>query len=115
MNFISPKNFKKGRLISNKYTSFDLAILIVGVIISLILEMIFFTYFLSDSKNMAILIAILLLLPAGISLLAVMPSGVYHNVHTFINLFFINIKTTKNYIWGGLNRNANIQEENNID
>ena len=49
MNFIAPKNFKSGRLISNKYTWFDLVLLIVGIIGSVILEALFVILFLQEN------------------------------------------------------------------
>ena len=111
MNFISPKNFKSGRLIANKYTTEDVVILCIGVIISVVLEMVYFSSFLSTNKILNIVVAILLALPAGIVILAVLPFGVYHNVRTFARLILIDIKNPNDYIWGGLKRNANKFEE----
>lgn len=106
-NFISPKNFKSGRLISNKYTVKDLIILICGIILSFVLEILFITYFLAeDNTTLNLIIAVFLVLPAGLALLLVMPSGIYHNVLTFLELLIIDIRSPKSYIWGGLKRNV---------
>ena len=37
MWFTAPKNFKSGRLIANKFTYIDLAIMILGTILSIVL------------------------------------------------------------------------------
>ena len=68
MNFIAPKNFKSGRLISNKYTWFDLVLLIVGIIGSVILEALFVILFLQENILVNILISTILALPAIIVL-----------------------------------------------
>lgn len=111
MDFISPKNFKSGRLIANKYTSSDLILLVAGIIASFVLELIYFSSFISPNKIANIVCACVFALPAAISLLLVMPFGVYHNVKTFLKLLIIDIKTPNNYTWGGLLRNANKYEE----
>lgn len=111
MNFISPKNFKSGRLIANKYTTQDLIILVGGIIASFVLELIYFSSFISKNGIINIVMFVLFALPAGICLLLVTPFGVYHNVLTFIQLLLIHIKTPKAYIWGGLKRNGNVYEE----
>lgn len=113
MNFISPKNFKSGRLIANKYTTEDIIILFSGIILSLILEMMYFSSFLQKDKVLNIIIAVLLAIPAGLVLLAVLPFGVYHNVRTFICLIFINTKCPNEYLWGGLKRNVAVKKEEN--
>ena len=43
MNFTAPKNFKRGRLIANKYTVTDLLIAGAGIGTTLFLEILFLT------------------------------------------------------------------------
>ena len=106
MNFIAPKNFKSGRLISNKYTWFDLVLLIAGIIGSVILEALFVILFLQENILVNILISTILALPAIIVFGLVQPNGIYHNFLTFFELLIIDIKLPKRYIWGGLMRNG---------
>ena len=114
MNFISPKNFKSGRLIANKYTTQDLIILTAGIITSFILELIYFSSFINQNNVINIVCFALFAIPGGIVVLLVMPFGVYHNVLTFIKLLLIDIKKPSTYIWGGLKRNANQVKEEEI-
>ena len=102
MIFIAPKNFKRGRLIANKYTVIDLIIAISGVIISLIFEVMFLIGMLSVDIAKNLFLAILFLIPAGISVLFVVPNGVYHNIFTFIVLSIMEMFSHKSYIWSGI-------------
>lgn len=111
MNFISPKNFKSGRLIANKFTSQDLILLVAGIIASFVLELLYFSNFLNDSITINLAFACIFALPGGVVLLLVMPFGVYHNVRTFLKLLLMYINRPKKYVWGGLMRNANKYEE----
>ena len=63
MIFVAPKNFKRGRLIANKYTVLDLLIAIIGVLITLLLEIMFLLSGLQDTVGKNIAIATILLLP----------------------------------------------------
>ncbi len=112
MDFIAPKNFKSGRLLSNKYTWFDLGLLTIGVIVSVVLEALFVIFFLSDNLIINIAVVSLLALPAIIVFGLVQPNGIYHNFLTFFRLLIIHIGSPKTYIWGGLLRNGDqIDEE----
>lgn len=102
MMFIAPKNFKRGRLIANKYTVIDLIIAISGVLISLILEVMFLTGMLSVDIAKNIFLAILFLIPAGISVLFVVPNGIYHNIFTFIVLSIMELFSDKEFMWAGI-------------
>lgn len=116
MYFTAPKNFKSGRLISNKFTWVDLAVMILGLLLSIVLISLYIIYFLN--KNLLINLAFLLMftLPGILSFALVQSNGIYHNFYTFFYLLFIEITSAKNYIWGGLNRHEyNEQNETNID
>ena len=102
MIFVAPKNFKRGRLIANKYTVLDLLIAIIGVLITLLLEIMFLLSGLQDTVGKNIAIATILLLPAGIGTLFIVPNGIYHNIFTFCILSIQEIKSPKTYIWKGI-------------
>ncbi len=101
MQFAAPKNFKRGRLIANKYTVTDLIIAISGMIFSLVAEIVFLLN-IKDNMKINLLTAILLLMPAGIAVLFVVPNGIYHNIFTFLVLKIINLRHRRKYIYGGI-------------
>lgn len=101
MTFNAPKNFKRGRLIANRYTIADLIIASAGVILSLLLE-IFFLLNVKDNAKINLFVAILLLIPAGIAVLFVVPNGIYHNIFTFLLLKIMNLRQNRKYIYGGI-------------
>ena len=101
MDFIAPKNFKRGRLIANKYTVFDLMIAGIGIGASFIMEIIFLLN-LTGNMRLNITAVMIMALPAGIGLLFVVPDGIYHNIFTFMELKIMNLKKRKKYIWGGV-------------
>ena len=110
MTFNAPKNFKRGRLIANRYTMTDLIIASAGVIFSLALE-IFFLLNVKDSTKINLFVAILLLIPAGIAVLFVVPNGIYHNIFTFLLLKIMNLRQNRKYIYGGIRQYVSEEKE----
>ena len=102
MTFVAPKNFKRGRLIANKYTVADLLIAGAGILASLALEILFLTGMLSSSSALNLGVAILFFVPAGVSILFIVPNGIYHNIFTFGLLFLQEMFSPKKYIWKGV-------------
>ena len=102
MTFVAPKNFKRGRLIANKYTVLDLLIAGTGILTSLALEILFLTRMLSSSSALNLGVAILFFVPAGVSILFIVPNGIYHNIFTFGLLFLQELLSPKSYIWKGV-------------
>lgn len=109
MIFPAPKNFKRGRLIANKYTIADLVIAAAGIILSLVLEVIFLLNIRENAK-VNLFVAILLLIPAGIAVLFVVPNGIYHNIFTFLVLKIMNLGQRKRYIYGGIRQYVSEEE-----
>ena len=109
MRFPAPKNFKRGRLIANKYTIADLVIAAAGIILSLVLEVIFLLNIRENAK-VNLFVAILLLIPAGIADLFVVPNGIYHNIFTFLVLKIMNLGQRKRYIYGGIRQYVSEEE-----
>ena len=109
MRFPAPKNFKRGRLIANKYTIADLVIAAVGIILSLAMEVIFLLNIRENAK-VNLFVAILLLIPAGIAVLFVVPNGIYHNIFTFLVLKIMNLGQRKRYIYGGIRQYVSEEE-----
>ena len=110
MDFHAPKNFKRGRLIANKYTIADLIIASAGIILSLAMEIIFLLN-IKDNMKINLFVAILLLIPAGIAVLFVVPNGIYHNIFTFAVLKIMNLSQHRKYIYGGIRQYVS-EEEN---
>ena len=110
MTFPAPKNFKRGRLIANKYTIADLAIASAGIILSLVMEVIFLLN-IKENLKVNLSVAILLLIPAGIAVLFVVPNGIYHNIFTFMLLKIMNLKQRKKYIYGGIRQYVSEEEQ----
>ena len=109
MRFPAPKNFKRGRLIANKYTIADLVIAAAGIILSLVLEVIFLLNIRENAK-VNLFVAILLLIPAVIAVLFVVPNGIYHNIFTFLVLKIMNLGQRKRYIYGGIRQYVSEEE-----
>jgi len=102
MEFRVPKNFKRGRLIANRYTIYDLLIAGSGILLSFLLELFFFLNLLSKGIARNLVFAVLFLMPGMISILFILPAGIYHNVFTFLELGVLNLKTKKIYIYEGV-------------
>ena len=109
MRFPAPKNFKRGRLIANKYTIADLVIAAADIVLSLVMEVIFLLNIRENAK-VNLFVAILLLIPAGIAVLFVVPNGIYHNIFTFLVLKIMNLGQRKRYIYGGIRQYVSEEE-----
>lgn len=92
-NYLIPANSKNGQLILNMFKPFDLAILGIGSLITVI----FLFIFKADSVTMIVV----KLLPITLSLLLVMPIPHYHNVLTFIREAYIFYTSQNQYKWRG--------------
>jgi len=112
MKFTAPKNFKRGRLIGNKYTIADLIIAAAGIILSLVME-VFFLLNIRENAKINLFVAILLLIPAGIAVLFVVPNGIYHNIFTFGMLKIMNLGSRRKYIWGGVRSYVSEEKKEN--
>ncbi len=98
MQFNSPKNFKKGRLIANRYRPIDLVIAGIAIAMTLTSEMIYLL--LLNGKHIAILAA--LCIPALIGVCLLIPFEIYHNPIEMIKLYNVYRKKQKKYIWEGI-------------
>ena len=110
MEFIAPKNFKRGRLIANKYTIVDLIIAAAGITLSFAAEIIFMINLKGDIKT-NLSIALLLLIPGGIGVLFVVPNGIYHNIFTFFVLKVMNLGQRRKFIYGGIRQYVSEEQE----
>lgn len=94
--YLIPANANRGRLLFGYFRPVDLVIFLVGLLISLFLLIIFQEY----AGN--IVIAILLVLPALISIALVMPIPNQHNLLVLLvaiyKYYFVNRQT---FIWKG--------------
>ena len=102
MEFNAPKNFKRGRLIAGRYTVADLLIAGGGILLSFLLELFFFLNLLSAGVARNLVFAILFLMPGMISILFILPAGIYHHVFTFLELKIITLGRPKTYIYEGV-------------
>ncbi|BET21938.1 hypothetical protein [Solobacterium moorei] len=105
--FTSPRNFKYGRLIMNRFRLSDLIIVIAGVVFSF-LGLIIYVGFLSQFN---IWIVLLLLLPAVITYFLTLPAGIYHNNIEFLKVIVRYVMTNKKYIWEGIYKHDSIEEK----
>ena len=92
-SYLIPANSKKSMLHFGLFTTSDLIIFGVGLVISLLLLMI-----LDVGKLSMALIAIA---PGSICGFLVMPIPNYHNIRTFIKLAWEFFTTRQKYIWKG--------------
>ena len=93
MNYLIPANSKKSMLIFGLFTKFDLILLSVGTVISVLLLMIF--------SPSTLLLAIICLLPMLISAFLVIPIPNYHNVLVLIREIIDFFYNRRNYKWKG--------------
>lgn len=92
-SYLIPANSKKGQLIFNLFREIDLAVIGIGIAITLILAV--------AIQNDHIIWTIVKLMPIGISVLLVVPVAYYHNVLVFIQEM-IKYYTSQNvYKWKG--------------
>ena len=93
MLFLIPANSNKGRLIFNVFLPIDLILLGIGIIIS------FFALLIISPDSL--IGAIMLLLPALISGLLVIPVPYYHNVRIVLKECKQFFYQRRNYKWEG--------------
>lgn len=98
MIFSSPKNFKRGRLINNRYRPVDLMIGIGAVIITLGLELLY----LVGMNGRDPWTAAVLVLPAAIGVTMLVPFKIYHNLMELGHLYLIYLGCRKRWIWEGV-------------
>ncbi len=92
--YLIPANTKKSQLILGFFTPIDLAIFVVGCVVSLILLLLF-----SNKSNLSLLI--MMLLPALISTFLVMPVPHYHNVLQLIKNIYRFFTNRRIFYWKG--------------
>ena len=98
VQFNSPKNFKKGRLIANRYRPIDLVIAGIAIALTLSSEMLYLL--LLNGKHIAILAA--LCIPALVGVCLLIPFEIYHNPIEMIKLYRVHRNKQKKYIWEGI-------------
>lgn len=95
-NYLIPANASRGKLILGYFRPIDLVIFIIGVSITLLLLLIF------QNEMDNTWVAVLILVPALISILLVCPIPYQHNVLVLLtaiyNFYFVN---RQRYIWRG--------------
>jgi hypothetical protein len=91
--FLIPANTKKGQLIFNVFTPFDLILFSAGVGVTFILLM--------TVGASSVLTALVVLLPGLICGFLVLPIPNYHNVLTFFKSMFNFLTNQRMYMWKG--------------
>lgn len=92
-SYLIPSNSKKSALILGLFKPADLAIISIGTIFSFILllalpiEQLFYT--------------VMALLPVTVCAFLVFPVAYYHNVRTFISIFFKFLTSRQKFVWKG--------------
>lgn len=92
-SYLIPANTKRGNLILNLFTKFDLIILGTGMCISLVL---LFSIPADD-----LLTTILILIPGSFAGFLVLPVPNYHNVLTVLTSAYNFLVERRRYIWKG--------------
>ena len=101
MIFTSPKNFKRGMLIGNRYRFVDLLLAIISISVTM-LGIIF--YLTINKENISYLIIVILSLPAFFAMCLLVKIEPYHNFLTLCQLLFINYKNKQKWTWEGICR-----------
>ena len=91
--YLIPANTKKSMLIFGMFTKFDLIMFLIGVGISLLLLLIL--------PVEELIMAILALLPAGITAFLVMPVPNYHNMLTLLKSMYNFFTNQRKFKWKG--------------
>lgn len=107
MQFNSPKNFKRGRLINNRYRPIDLMVASVTITITMATELLYLLFL--NGTHIAVVIA--LCIPAMIGVCLLIPFEIYHNPIEMIKLYFIYRNRNKVWIWEGIYKHDSIVEE----
>lgn len=107
MLFNSPKNFKRGRLVNNRYRIRDLVFAGAGVSITLMLLLIYVLFL----KGRAVIMMVVIALPAVVTVTAITPLGIYHNLLEYTKLGLYYSQERKKYIWEGIYKYRVVEEE----
>lgn len=105
--FTSPRNFKQGRLIMNRFRLSDLIMLVFGAVFSFLGVIIYIGFL----NRFNIWIILLLLLPAVITYFLTTPAGIYHNNLEFLKVILHFAFSNKRYIWEGIYKHDSIEEK----
>lgn len=97
MEFNTPKNFKQGRLIANKYRVIDIVLLLASILFTVTSIV---TYLQLEGKHVAVVL--LLTVPVISILLLTIPHGIYHNYLVYLHVIFLYNKQEKHYIYKGV-------------
>lgn len=97
MEFYSPKNFKNGRFIMNRFRPLDLVLLIGGWAFSILSSLIYLT----GEHSFHIGILFILLVPLLVTTFLVQPFGTYHNFLEYLKLWYQYSIIQRNYKWEG--------------
>lgn len=105
MEFYTPKNFKNGKFIFNRFRKVDL--LIFGIGLGMTFLLFYITIALLIVLHLSIIKAILMLLcsllPLGIaSLFVLIPTSVKHNFFEVIKILVFYQIRKKEILWGGV-------------
>lgn len=92
-NYLIPANSKKSALILGLFKPADLVIISIGTIVSFIL--------LLSLPIEQMTYTIIALLPVTLCAFLVFPVAYYHNVRTFIAIFFKFITSRQKFVWKG--------------
>ena len=107
MEFVSPKNFKSGRLINSRYRKIDIVILVAGIVISAVLIIGYMSIL--NGRNW--ILFTVFCIPVLLSFFLTMPVNLDHNMLELIKVMLIYWKSEKNYFWEGIYK-EDVREEN---
>ena len=93
MNYLIPANAKRGQYILGIFRPIDLIIFGIGLFATIILVMI-----MPMDQTWGAVIAVA---PVIVCALLVAPVAYYHNVRSFIGIFFKFITSRQKYVWKG--------------
>lgn len=110
--FNSPKNFKRGKYIFNRYRYFDITVILSTIGISIFLLIVFLNYFSDKNIILNLLISALILSPIVIVYLLYLPMPVYFNFLDYIKAFFFYTNKQKKWKWEGIHQ---FEERTDID
>lgn len=100
--FSTPKNFKRGKYIFNRFRVSDAAIILVTIILSILSIILYLNLFQQQNMLLNLIVVIVLLLPILIVYILFLPLPVYFNVLDYLKVFFAFYKKQKIWKWEGV-------------
>ncbi len=104
LRFSSPKNFKRGKYIFNRYRVSDAIIILATILVSVLSIIFYLNIFQQKNLFLNLFVVLFLLLPIFIIYILFLPMPVYFNTLDYLKAFFIFQRKQKTWKWEGIHQ-----------